>query len=357
MNVRFLLPAVVVVLLTGCRRDPYTQIYIENMNAEKRLLEDTLYDLQYDYEQKIAEAQRLRERLEELKADGSTPSGGPSDGADRGGANREPRDLFPKIPELQPPTIDSGTGETFPRPNEAGERQGEGDGERTDDGEIDAPTPPELELGSSRSRSAADMPQDQRIARLHIDPVRTRGWEQDREPGDDGITLVFQPQNRNKEFVPLGGSVSVMLLDPDSGARLAQWEFTAPQIEAALRTASNKHGIRLQMPWQDAPPPRHHLQLHVRYWPPTGNPVQADREINISPSGQLASRWTPRTERTSSSANARVDVAENQESTSFEAVGPENPTRQDDNWETSRSQGNPLPSGRQANVPQWRPYR
>ena len=41
-------------LLGGCRNDPHTQLYIDNVNAEKRLLEDTLYDLQYDYECKIA---------------------------------------------------------------------------------------------------------------------------------------------------------------------------------------------------------------------------------------------------------------------------------------------------------------
>ena len=66
MNVRLLLlPAIVVVLLTGCRKDPYMQVYIDNMNAEKRMLEDTLYDLQYDYDSKVAEVEKLRKELEQ----------------------------------------------------------------------------------------------------------------------------------------------------------------------------------------------------------------------------------------------------------------------------------------------------
>lgn len=148
MNVRLLLSAMLwVLLLSGCRRDPYTRIYIENMNAEKRLLEDTLYELQYDYETKVAEVERLRERLEELKSGGAgATETGNSNERSRG---REPRDLFPRIPDLKPPTVESGgEGETESQGEES--EPGSGPNEQSKpQPEDESPVPPKLELDGS----------------------------------------------------------------------------------------------------------------------------------------------------------------------------------------------------------------
>ena len=47
-------------LAVGCRRDPYMDAYFEMLNAEKRVLEDRLYEVQYDYEQALAELETCR---------------------------------------------------------------------------------------------------------------------------------------------------------------------------------------------------------------------------------------------------------------------------------------------------------
>jgi hypothetical protein len=112
MSVRFLLTAgLTLSLLCGCRRDPRMQVYIENVNAEKRLLEDTLYDLQYDYETKLKEVERLQAEVARLK--GTSTGGSATGGAAKVKAPSAPGgDLFPDIPELKPPTVESGTPDT-----------------------------------------------------------------------------------------------------------------------------------------------------------------------------------------------------------------------------------------------------
>lgn len=357
MNVRLLLPAIVILLFTACRRDPYTQVYIENMNAEKRLLEDTLYDLQYDYEKKAAEVERLREKVEELKSDGSLSTHGSPTAADNGAAGREPRDLFPKIPELKPPTIDQGSGQPRNREREDDTPRNNGENGDKQNTETDAPKPPALQLNGSHSQPDAAIPSDQKVTRLYLNPTLTGGLQHDEQPGDDGIVLVMEPRNKNSEFVPMAGPVSVMLLEPDSGKRVAQWEFTKQQTSAALQAARAGHGIRLEMPWKNSPPDRNHLHVHVRYWLPNGKTVQADGEIDINPIGQIAARWTPRTEQDTPPANQQLEVAENYDPTSAESSRTEEQRRPEDNWETSQRSEDEMPPARQAGLPQWRPYR
>jgi hypothetical protein len=112
MSVRFLLTAgLTLSLLCGCHRDPRMQVYIENVNAEKRMLEDTLYDLQYDYETKLREVERLQAEVARLK--GTSTDGSPTGGAAKSKAPIAPGgDLFPNIPELKPPTVETGTPDT-----------------------------------------------------------------------------------------------------------------------------------------------------------------------------------------------------------------------------------------------------
>ncbi|MCU0457092.1 MAG: hypothetical protein MUE74_12385, partial [Bacteroidales bacterium] len=68
-----LLPETMIcLLLCGCRTDPHVQVYIDNINAEKRLLEDTLFDLQYDYESNLREMEKLRAELARLRPESAS---------------------------------------------------------------------------------------------------------------------------------------------------------------------------------------------------------------------------------------------------------------------------------------------
>ncbi len=351
MNVRLLiLSAIVILMLGGCRKDPHMQVYIDNMNAEKRLLEDTMYDLQYDYENKVAEVEKLRQELEKVKSGGTSVLSSPDSSSSGGQSGSDaPRDLFPETPDLKPPTIDPGT----PSESKAGSGGG---GEKKkpsqNDADEDNLQPPQLDLGKEKSVSAAAMPLNQQITRLYVNPARTGGLQRDQRPGDDGVVLVVEPRNNENTFVPVAGRISVVLLDPESRRRVARWEFSKEQIAVALQKNRSTRGIELKMPWQDTPPTESRVHLFVRYWLPDGQAVQGDREITLAPHGQLTARWTPRTEKRTDPPSRRVNVAEKQD-TAAPAAANDAQGRN----ETTDPQNVVPPHAKQARLPQWRPYR
>ena len=81
-------------------------------------------------------------------------------------------------------------------------------------------------------------------------------------------------------------------------------------MEKALRKAGAGRALSCIMPWPDAPPQQSRLHLFVRYWLPGGRAVEQDREITITPSNKLASRWTPRSEQRPE-RRRRINLAEN----------------------------------------------
>ncbi len=347
MNIRLLLlPTLVLVALTGCRKDPYVQVYIDNMNAEKRLLEDTLYDLQYDYDDKLAEVEKLRQELETLKTgsvNAPSPSGTTSPRAERG----EPRTLFPDIPNLTPPTIEEGIRSDPDGPKKSGI------GEDPDDLE-----PPQLDLGDAADDvSVIPMPLDEQITELHLDAARTGGFQRDELAGDDGIVVVFQPRNAQHDFVPQPGRVNVVLLDPETRARVALWEFTESETELALQKAGSQRGIELTMPWTETPPQKSRLHLFVRFWLPDGQAVQEDREITIAPTGQLAARWTPRSRARPEPPSHQLEVADRHGESTSSSIGQEAEPKPKGGWEAPSNSDGSEASIKQARRPTWRPYR
>jgi hypothetical protein len=150
MNVRFfLIVGMCVLVAAGCRRDPRLQVYIDNMNAEKRMLEDTLYDLQYDYECKLREVEKLQSELERIKGSGSD-AGSAKTGKSRikapaASGNR----LFPDLSDLEPPTVEQGMPDADPQSGKPGQKSSQPAQERPKppvQDDVDDLEPPTLEL-------------------------------------------------------------------------------------------------------------------------------------------------------------------------------------------------------------------
>ena len=159
MSVRSILIVVTCALLAaGCRRDPRLQVYIDNVNAEKRMLEDTLYDLQYDYECKLREVEKLQSELDRVKG-ASTDSGAAKPGSSRlkspaASGNR----LFPDLSDLEPPSVEPGTPDTErqrPKTEPEGAKPGTERPKPPAQDDVDDLEPPTLELPDE----PADSPQ------------------------------------------------------------------------------------------------------------------------------------------------------------------------------------------------------
>ncbi len=180
------------------------------------MLEDALWELDRDYQNKCDEVEKLRQQLEKLDGGSGTlvPSSSPR--------RQEPRDIFPDPPNLD---IESGT------PSAPAERSTLPE---TDD--LDDLEPPKLDLGDG-NLSQAGLPADRQVMQLYLDTARTGGRQRDNQPGDDALAVVFEPRNAEGQFVPLPGTVSIVLLDPDTRQTVADWEYGAEQLKLALQQA------------------------------------------------------------------------------------------------------------------------
>ena len=276
--------------LFGCRRDPYVDVYFDMLNTEKRLLEDRLFEAEYNYERALRELQACRTKSAPSRARETR------DEDDR----RAPPIEAPDLPEIElPPGFSSsdvrwsdrrarpvGTGvaprfsDQFSDPSDQGEivRSGR---DRAD------PAPP----------AGTRPPADQRVVAIDLNARRTGGIELDGMPGDDGISVLIEPRNAAGQFVAKSAAISIVLLDPlqrDEQARFARWDFDLSAAQRMMQTQGSDRGLHVQVPWTDAPPTTDRLHLFVRYSTEDGRVLESDREIVLRLPGLVADRWTPR---------------------------------------------------------------
>jgi hypothetical protein len=154
------------------------------------------------------------------------------------------------------------------------------------------PAPPAKPIEQSEPE-----PVDPKVTHIFLNPLLTGGDDFDRQPGDDGLSILLEPRNKADKYVPAAGAVSVVVLDPSKqgdAARVARWDFDLATTKQKLQRVAPARGIHLQMPWPAKAPASNKLQLFVRYETADGRKLQAEREIFVTLPGQYSHRWTPR---------------------------------------------------------------
>lgn len=294
------------VSLSGCRSDPYMDAYFDTVNAEKRALEDTIYDLKYEND-------KLREKLEKFET--GVGVGGPIDTGDGGyGPLVTPPGAGSQTPSIDPPTnpdlsdpktkpgVEADPKEIFPKKDNT-------------DASFDFSHPESIivdagPVGTSVATPMADA--NAEVTHLHINRAATRGRNTDGQPGDDLLVIGLEPRDRYGRFVPAPSQVSLVLLDPDlqgQAARVAQWSFDATTVAEGAQNAAVQPMILLEAAWPKRPPTNSRLQLWARYTTRDGRILQTRETIHITPPGDLSARWTPRTERARTRVADRTDEA------------------------------------------------
>lgn len=278
--------------LVGCRRDPYVDVYFDMLNAEKRLLEDRLFEAEYNYERALRELQTCRTR--------STPE---RPRETRDDDNRRPPPIeVPDLPEIElPPGFSSAEvrwSDRRARPVGTGVAPGFSD-----------PSDPGPIVRSGRERAepstpaASRPPTDQRVVAIDLNARRTGGIELDGIPGDDGISVLIEPRNAAGQFVAKPAAISIVLLDPlqrDDQARFARWDFDLSAAQRMMKPQGSDRGLHVQVPWTETPPTTDRLHLFVRYSTEDGRVLESDREIVLRLPGMVADRWTPRADSSTS---------------------------------------------------------
>lgn len=122
------------------------------------------------------------------------------------------------------------------------------------------------------------------VTALKINSLLTGGFNQDGQPGDDQVTLVFAPIDQRGQPVQVPGHAECELLDPALPAeqqRLGLWTFDAANTRAAWQKTLGSFGYRFELPWQTSPTSSD-LELRVRFHSQTGDRFEGSAPIRIT---------------------------------------------------------------------------
>lgn len=159
-----------------------------------------------------------------------------------------------------------------------------------------APTPARPLAASARNPSSTPVPAvaSGRVERIVLNPSLSGGLNADGKPGDEGLTLLIEPQDSHGRTLARAAPVSIVVLDRQArgeAARVARWDFSAEQVAKRLRRTSVGSGIYLELPWPLQAPAHGELQVFVRYTPDEGRRLEAEMPLAIELAGQ-PKQWT-----------------------------------------------------------------
>jgi len=288
----------------GCRTPPAAAL----LEQENRELESQIYELADLVQDSRRENQKLQKRLKRFEDDSAGPARsdlppeltGPSLG--RADAPNE----FVPLKSLEIEVPSEGIS-----PEEFLKRFGDRETRESQDAPPPSPTqeapiwvpPPEGEgtdadpgRGAMLGEPVHPRADNAEVAVITLNNRLTRGYNQDKRRGHDGITAVIEPRGHDGRLVDATAPVSVVVLDPalsGDAARLARWDFAAEEIAERFRKTPVSEGIHLEMTWPAALPVHDRLHVFVRYTTDDGRALQADQNIQIEPPALEARRPEP----------------------------------------------------------------
>lgn len=130
---------------------------------------------------------------------------------------------------------------------------------------------------------------------LYLNPIETRGFDEDRNAGDDGIIVVIEPRNHDEDLVSENGPVTVVLIDPTktgSEAKVARWQVSAADVAQSLNTTRRVPGAHLRLPWLGRPPQNGQLKVFVRLETSDGRKLDTQGDLFVQTSDPRDERWT-----------------------------------------------------------------
>ena len=280
--------------LSGCRSDPNREL----LERELRDHEDEIYDLQNQLDDKCHELEACRRKNAALK------TGNDSAAEDADERDRAPRRTKPPAEPPAMPKIDLGTPETSPAIPPAKKPIDSPGSARAKSRSV---RPAALEGDSTENRLiVGGGPSNAPIERLAINRLMTGGHSFSGKPGDDGLLVVFAPRDRSAEVVQTAGQVSIVAIDPQlSGdeARLARWDFSAPETAAHYRNLLTT-GYHFELLWPGRAPQHNELKLYVRFTTADGHQFEDNQVVHVRLPGdppttqawakpETPNRWSP----------------------------------------------------------------
>ncbi len=256
----------------GCRSDANREL----LERELRDHEDEIYSLQQEVED-------AHHQLEACQRENASLKGGGA--AVEPGAPVPPRTTPRPTDDIPPiPKIDLGTPDSSPPPPNRKPRE----------------TPEQGRSDSARARPAAhftDPPGP--VERVAINRLMSGGHSFSGTAADDGLFVVFAARDASGRPVQAIGDISIVVIDPEAPgetARLARWDFAAPEAAAHYRQGSLGDAFHFELLWPNQPPQHRELKLFVRLTGGDGRRFEDSQTIRVRLPGDTAAAtagdWT-----------------------------------------------------------------
>ena len=241
----------------GCGNNLRTQRQVDQFGAQRRVLEDQIYDLQYEYN-------KLADQVEELETENTDL---------RTTVNStDTSDVGPPLIDLNPADNSSAQIQPTSRPN----------------------LKPTVRSASHRVESADNV----EAISLEINRLRTVGRNLDGIRGDDTLLVHLQLRSREGELVTSRGSVVVAAYETSSAGSqlLGRWDITAAQLAEIIRSRPSPRTIPLKLDFPAGSPAVEFIEIKVQFKPAnsaTNNDLFAAYTLKIMPGSNLAPAWSP----------------------------------------------------------------
>lgn len=321
---------------SGCRSRAYQDVYQQELLSEIRVLEDQLYEADYQNEKLAEKLHRAKQRAARCEtsgeADGSpealreapAPTSDAEQQERRGDPDLDEPDSYELDDDLM---IDPGEAYDPDRPVEPEDSEGDllpapggpqppgeqdlrippiEEGEPVpppQPGESDDGPPGKIELDNALGvLGGADeslvVPAAQTL-RLH--PGFSGGHHLDSDDQIDGLLLVVSVIDDTGSEVDLSqfeitADMTIVALDPlrePSDARLARWELTAGELQELVGSRP-VHGLHIPVSWQDKQPLGDQVAVHLRLQSEEDQ-LQCEATLPLETPTAVA-EWTPRGE-------------------------------------------------------------
>ncbi|MCG8649004.1 MAG: hypothetical protein MI861_04180 [Pirellulales bacterium] len=323
----------------GCRSRAHSDVYRQRMASEIRVLEDQLYDA--DYQNRVlrdkvwrlekqsestfddtSSSPRRRPFLERATEPNSDPQPIQADPAFDVPAlndlNMEEPLIDQGIPaspeELEAPQIDMGikeateSGDALRPPPGGPEPPGKEELQMPDviPGEVLPPSanPDEDDkpAGQVPLQDAIQVKADQRPRQLRIHKSLSGGHQFEGEEELGGMFLVINAVDKLGRIVDLSqfdveAELTIVALDPNlapSEARIGRWEFSSDQVKRLVSDQPTS-GLHVPLRWQETRPSGDQVTVHVRLRAEEDE-MRCQSELQVAKKTNVAA-WTPRSEK------------------------------------------------------------
>tara|TARA_B100000945_G_scaffold320491_1_gene330729 strand:+ start:5855 stop:6724 length:870 start_codon:yes stop_codon:yes gene_type:complete len=273
-----LLLAVSILILSGCRNNPRVNRQIEQMGSQRRVLEDQIYDLQYEYDKKLDEIKRLQQqnaRLQRELNERDTPAAEVESEVDGGPAlidlsvGDQQNGISPEPLGFENPAV-------LAKENlRAKESQQQG-----------VILPVSQTVFDEKPQRSSIL-----IQSVEINRLRTVFRDADRNRLIDTVVLHITPRNAAGEFTPQADYAEIEIRENNvTGQLVGQWKVSRKELQSILAKSIYRTTIPLELELIKELDPATELFLEVRLDP---GGVRTSGVLSSHGISTSRSHWTP----------------------------------------------------------------